>query len=241
MKLVIMATRIRDPLVASILTHLAEQEIPAARVIVARGDKESRWRFLAANLSRWLRPKTRTPMPNGIQPPPVSFRLGGFHSPRVLQYVRSLKPDIIMHAGGPIFRQSLLSLPRIGILNCHMGLLPEFRGMNVAEWSVLHGHPVGNTVHLIDRGIDTGAIVAFYPVDIADCRSVREMRERLIGQIAPHLSQAVKAIAAGTFKSIPQQPEAGRQYFKMHPQLKKLVENALSRGYRPQSGIRSEN
>jgi methionyl-tRNA formyltransferase len=46
-------------------------------------------------------------------------------------------------------RQPLIDCFRFGVLNAHMGLLPGYRGINVAEWAALEGAPVGCTVHLI--------------------------------------------------------------------------------------------
>ena len=39
------------------------------------------------------------------------------------------------------------------------GCCRAYRGMNVTEWSVLHGDPPGVTVHIVDPGIDTGDIL----------------------------------------------------------------------------------
>ncbi len=49
-------------------------------------------------------------------------------------------------------------MPKIGVLNAHGGILPEYRGMNVMEWSLLQGDQIGVTVHFIDSKIDTGQI-----------------------------------------------------------------------------------
>src|SRR5436309_2693224 len=54
---------------------------------------------------------------------------------------------------------------RLGILNAHIGVLPAYRGMNVAEWAALEGGSVGCSVHFIDTGIDTGPILATRGVD----------------------------------------------------------------------------
>ncbi len=50
-------------------------------------------------------------------------------------------------------------MPRLGILNVHLGLLPEVRGMSSPEWSLLQGVPLGITFHYMDAGIDTGPVL----------------------------------------------------------------------------------
>ena len=64
-------------------------------------------------------------------------------SSKTLEHIRTLKPDIIVFAGGGILRKSLLDIPTLAVLNAHMGILPKHRGMNVAEWAALEGRPFG--------------------------------------------------------------------------------------------------
>ena len=46
-------------------------------------------------------------------------------------------------------------------LNCHMGILPFYRGMDVAQWPILNQDfsNIGLTTHIIDEGVDTGDIL----------------------------------------------------------------------------------
>ena len=77
--------------------------------------------------------------------------------------IRNASPDLIVFTGGGLIRKELLSLPRLGVLNCHMGPLPEYRGMDVVEWPLLEQSRdvarLGITVHYMDKGVDTGAIL----------------------------------------------------------------------------------
>ena len=47
------------------------------------------------------------------------------------------------------------------VINTHAGLTPRHRGVHGGYWALAEGHPelVGTTVHLIDEGIDTGAVL----------------------------------------------------------------------------------
>jgi len=77
--------------------------------------------------------------------------------------LRELKVDLIIFTGGGLIRQNILDVAGHGVLNCHMGILPEYRGMDVVEWPLLCGEPdqVGMTVHFMDKGIDTGDILRY--------------------------------------------------------------------------------
>ena len=81
-----------------------------------------------------------------------------------LNFLKRSEPDLIVFTGGGLIRQALLDIPSFGVLNCHMGILPEYRGMDVVEWPfVEQSEPrpwLGLTLHLMDQGVDTGPILS---------------------------------------------------------------------------------
>jgi hypothetical protein len=151
-----------------------------------------------------------------------------------LKAVRSLAPDLAVHAGAGILRAPLLGIPRLGTLNAHMGLLPHYRGMNVAEWAAMTSGPVGCTVHLVDPGIDTGPILAVCQVDCSSSRSVADLRSLVDRSQLALLGEVLRfALRKGHLPPGRTQTEPeGRQYFRMHDELKSLLEARLLRGPR---------
>lgn len=73
-----------------------------------------------------------------------------------------LAPDLIVSAAyGLILRRRVLRLPRFGCLNLHPSLLPRHRGPSPVAGAILAGdEETGATVMLMDKGMDTGPIVA---------------------------------------------------------------------------------
>jgi hypothetical protein len=57
----------------------------------------------------------------------------------------SLSCDLGLHNAGVIYRKPTIDSFRLGILNAHIGFLPEFRGRAVMEWSIFMGAPTGET------------------------------------------------------------------------------------------------
>jgi folate-dependent phosphoribosylglycinamide formyltransferase PurN len=94
------------------------------------------------------------------------------NTPEAVRIISSLGTDLAVNVGGGILRKPVLEVPKFGTLNAHMGLLPFYRGMNVAEWAALNTDPVGCTVHCVDTGIDTGAIIATRSVDQGTAGSI---------------------------------------------------------------------
>lgn len=68
---------------------------------------------------------------------------------------------------GKIVKNDIISLFKIGIINMHGGLLPEFGGCYSSNFSVIFGNGKGGgTLHWIDTGIDTGEIIKRCEFDI---------------------------------------------------------------------------
>ena len=55
------------------------------------------------------------------------------------------------------------------VVNVHAGITPRYRGVHGGYWALAERHPewVGTTVHLVDPGIDTGAILAQATFDVS--------------------------------------------------------------------------
>jgi phosphoribosylglycinamide formyltransferase-1 len=96
---------------------------------------------------------------------------------------------------------------RNAIVNVHPALLPAFPGVNAIEQTLDYGVKVaGVTVHFVDEGVDSGAIIlqrSFelpYPRDIA---AVEEKVHQIEHELLP---QAVSLIARGKVSIDPDDP-----------------------------------
>lgn len=66
----------------------------------------------------------------------------------------------VVVAYGQILSQKILDLPRLGCINLHGSILPQYRGAAPIQWCLYHGEKItGNTTMLMDRGMDTGAML----------------------------------------------------------------------------------
>jgi hypothetical protein len=65
----------------------------------------------------------------------------------------------VVLAQSGIVRKGILGIPKLWIVNCHPSLLPAYRGVDVVKWALLERAPLGVTLHLVDAGVDTGAIL----------------------------------------------------------------------------------
>ena len=154
-------------------------------------------------------------------------------SPAGVAAVAALQPDLAVHAGAGILRDEILRVPRLGTLNAHMGVLPRYRGMNVAEWAALEGGPVGCSVHFVAQGIDTGPVLAVRVVHTTQVRSIEELRAVVDEQQISLLGDVLRAVwerGAEMPQPLEQPPTGGLQFFRMHPELRELLAEALRAG-----------
>ena len=143
--------------------------------------------------------------------------------------LRRLRADVFVHAGAGIMRATSLSIPALGTLNAHAGLLPPIRGMNAAEWSAFCGIPVGATVHLIDQGIDTGDILLFREAELGAASDIQSLRAAVDRTQVELLGEVLRWIRdhGGLPPRRAQHVSEGRQFFTMHDSLRHILNAAL--------------
>lgn len=154
------------------------------------------------------------------------------NSGEAIARLKEWSPDLIIFSGGNILREPILNLPRLGVLNVHLGLLPEIRGMSSPEWSLLKRVPVGITIHYMDEGIDTGPILRRCEYsDFSHCDSLIDLRQCLIAFGIEKLGAVVADLAQGTLASTPQcdgiASKKDNQHFVMHEWLQAKAADAL--------------
>lgn len=84
------------------------------------------------------------------------------NAPDALELLRQAKPDVVVVNGTRILKRATLQATKAVFLNTHQGMTPRYRGAHGAYWALYQNDPqhCGVTVHVVDEGIDTGAIVA---------------------------------------------------------------------------------
>ncbi len=82
------------------------------------------------------------------------------NDPSYLSKIKKLKPDIIFSSGSQIFKEDLLSLPKIACINRHSGALPSYGGLFPIFQALIHNEKkIGVTIHYMVKEIDKGKII----------------------------------------------------------------------------------
>ena len=109
--------------------------------------------------------------------PPV-FHFDSHNSKACVQKLEELRPDVIVLRGCGILKSEVLDVPNIGVINPHYALLPDFRGMDVTEWSVLHKKPIAVSVHSVNKGVDTGTVLKSETIEPETGDTVGSLRDK---------------------------------------------------------------
>ena len=119
--------------------------------------------------------------------------------PESIELIRSLDAEILIVVGyGQIIPQSIIDLPRHGILNVHASLLPKYRGAAPIQWAIANGETeTGVTIMQIDAGLDTGDMLLKAKTDIGADETAPELSARLAPLGAELLLDAIRLLAQG--------------------------------------------
>jgi len=104
-----------------------------------------------------------------------------------------------------IFKQEVSNLPRLGIINCHAGKLPFYRGRNILTWALINDEKeFGITVHFIDEGIDTGDVIIQSTYPINDMDNYSTLLEKAYDGCSQILFDSIKKLQQGNYQRIKQ-------------------------------------
>jgi len=137
--------------------------------------------------------------------------------------------DIGLHSMGVIYKKRLINSFNIGILNSHIGKLPEMRGRSVFEWSLTNDTPTGVTCFFIDEGIDTGSrIVLFSPQKVG--KDLNISKNKLFQLDVFVYNSAIDLINSGS-QFIPNNISLGLRYYVMSNLFKSTLYDCMKDNY----------
>jgi folate-dependent phosphoribosylglycinamide formyltransferase PurN len=164
--------------------------------------------------------------------------------PRVAAYVRSvnsaeardalrrLDPSVIAVSGTRIIGRETLQSVLAPFINMHGGITPLYRGVHGGYWALVDGRRdlIGSTVHRIDEGIDTGAIIAHVKFDVTPADSFATYPYLHTAAGIPPLIDALRHVLNGTEAETVQATLPSR--LRTHPTAWEYVAIRMTRGIR---------
>lgn len=93
------------------------------------------------------------------------------------------------------------------VINVHPSLLPAFPGLHAIEQALKYGVKVfGVTVHFVDAGVDSGAVISQRALELPNARHPDEVLQALRPLEHALLPEAVRLFARGALGVDPQNP-----------------------------------
>jgi len=152
------------------------------------------------------------------------FQPANLKDPGFRDQIRLLEPDLQVVVAFRMLPEEIWTLPKLGTINLHASLLPEYRGAAPINWVLINGETeTGVTTFFIDEKIDTGNIIFRETVAIHPEETAGELYERLMVVGSELVVKTAEAIESGNVKVLPQSemnnPDSGP--LKMAPKIHK--------------------
>jgi methionyl-tRNA formyltransferase len=95
-------------------------------------------------------------------PPSIAqHHVSTINSEDCIALIQKLQPSAILTVSCRLIKKSTLAQIRCPVINLHAGINPAYRGQMGGYWALVEGdhNNFGATVHLVDAGVDTGAML----------------------------------------------------------------------------------
>ncbi len=112
---------------------------------------------------------------------------------------------------------NIINIPDLRILNAHCGKLPEYRGNHVVYWTCYNADfdKIGYTIHLVDKGADTGPILKWNSVKPEEGDNLKTLEQKIYAEQACAIVDIASQFRLKEIKLEHQKLEDGHLYFAM--------------------------
>lgn len=132
---------------------------------------------------------------------------------QVMAAVAALEPEVgVSVYFSYILKHDFLKLFPRGAINLHPSLLPYNRGAYPNVWSIVDGTPAGATLHMIDAGIDTGAILGQARVPVEPTDTGETLFRKLESASIAVFQDTWQAFKNGELTPLPQAADQGSSH-----------------------------
>ncbi|HTD94461.1 MAG TPA: methionyl-tRNA formyltransferase [Chitinophagaceae bacterium] len=141
-------------------------------------------------------------------------------APAFLEELRSLQADLQVVVAFRMLPEVVWNMPRMGSVNLHGSLLPQYRGAAPINWAVINGEKeTGVTTFKLQQEIDTGNILLQERFSIGENETAGEVHDRMKDIGAQVLVKTVTGLVEGTLKEMPQSGTGAPTELKHAPKI----------------------
>ena len=135
--------------------------------------------------------------------------------------LKNLDIDLIVTcAYGQILSKDVLDIPKLGCVNVHASILPNYRGSAPIQWALFNNEKkTGITIYYMNEGMDSGDIIKINEIPITNDDNVGTLHDKLSALGVTTLKEVLPKILDGAAKSY-KQPNT----FTLAPMIKRSDE-----------------
>lgn len=140
--------------------------------------------------------------------------------PDFLQALENLNADIQVVVAFRMLPEIVWNKPRLGTVNIHGSLLPQYRGAAPINWAIINGEKeTGVTSFKLKHEIDTGDILLQEKMLIGENDTAGEVHDRMKELGGTVLVKTIEGLADGSLKEQPQNALANNTELKHAPKI----------------------
>lgn len=149
---------------------------------------------------------------------------------RIQKALLDMRPDLIITCSFPIILQkSVLEIPKLGGINVHPSLLPEYRGPNPIFWALFNEEKnTGVSIHRLSAKIDEGDVLLQKQIKISAQENLESLTAKIADAAAALLAHLL--LTDGAAKIVARSQVPARASYQPRPNIRqmKLLRSKLS-------------
>lgn len=143
-----------------------------------------------------------------------------------VEQLRSYNADLFVVVAFRMLPEVVWSMPPLGTFNLHASLLPQYRGAAPINHAIINGETeTGLTTFMLDKEIDTGAIIMQEKVEITETMNAGELHDTLMNLGNEVVVRTLEMIEKGEAKTETQNSVIEREGLALKPAPKIFKED----------------
>lgn len=142
--------------------------------------------------------------------------------PSFIQQLKELQADLQIVVAFRMLPEIVWNMPKLGTINVHGSLLPQYRGAAPINWAIINGESfTGVTTFKLVHEIDRGNILLSEKIEIGENETAGELHDKMKEIGASLLLKTLAGLESGSLKEMPQEmlAESTNESLKHAPKI----------------------
>jgi len=148
---------------------------------------------------------------------------------KVIDELKKYQPNAVVVNGTRILSEHILNSIKAPFINTHVGITPKYRGVHGGYWALVMNdiEHCGVTIHIVDKGIDTGGILYQDTIDIKETDDFNTYPYLQLAKAIPMMKRAIFDVKDNEIK-VKTTSLSSRLW--SHPTLFEYMKNRMLKG-----------